>query len=159
MRLATLATCLLAALPAAADPVKMAGSYRTCTPEASEQGRGVVAGTCGMLAVPDFTGVAFQSAEDLANGAAMRDAFLQQVETYGQCVSELITSRLQHEDVADGFDADAAACAHAWAEDQATQVVRGYGQACLAYADRSIVDIRLTAYDGPCYPVTETPLP
>lgn len=159
MKQAIAAALLLAGLTAAADPVQPAGDFRICTADASQRGLSVVAEACGLLAVPDFSGVEFQSADDLTAGAAMRDAFLGEVAAYGQCVSELITSRLQHEDVADGYDADEAACAHAWAEDQATQVVRSYGQACIAYADRSIIDIRLPVYDGPCYPVAETPLP
>jgi len=159
MRRAIAAALLMTGLTAGADPVQPAGDFRVCTAEASQRGLSVVAEACGLLAVPDFSGVQFQSADDLATGTAMRDAFLGEVAAYGQCVSELITSRLENDDVADGFDANAAACAHAWAEDQATQVVRSYGQACIAYADRSIIDIRLTPYEGPCYPVADTPLP
>ena len=155
MRQAIMAALLLAALPAAADPVRMAGSYRTCAPEASEQGRGVVAEACGTLAVPDFTGVEFQSAKELEAGRILRDAFLRDVETYGTCVSELITSRLQHEGPDDGYDADKAACAHSWAEDEATETVRGFGKACIDFANRSVMDIRLTPYEGACYPATD----
>ena len=65
MRVATFAICLLATLPAAAEPVQAAGDYRTCPAEISEEGRGLVAKSCGTLAVPDFSGVEFQSAGEM----------------------------------------------------------------------------------------------
>ena len=75
MRLAALAICYLTALPAVAEPVDAAGDYRTCTPEMSEAGRGLVAKTCGTLAVPDFSGVEFQSAGEMEDARSLRDGW------------------------------------------------------------------------------------
>ena len=49
---------------------------------------------------------------------------------------------------------DQAACAHSWAEEQATQAVRDYGRACIAYSNRSMTDSSLTPWSGACYPTT-----
>lgn len=157
MRRALVTACLLACLPAGADPLEAAGDYRTCAPEISEQGRGIVAKTCGSLAVPDFSGVEFQSEAELADARDLRDAFLSGVKGYGRCVSDFITAQQQPGMPADSFAPDQAACAHSWAEDQATETVRSFGQACVAYADRSLMDMRLTPYEGPCYPVVKEP--
>ncbi len=160
MRLAILATCLIAALPAAADPVQAAGDYRTCAPEISEQGRGLVAKTCGTLAVPDFSGVEFQSPGEMEEARSLRDGYLLGMKVYGRCVSDFILARQQPDASADSGAADSpaadqAACAHSWAEDKATDVIRSFGQACIAYANRSVMDMRLPVYEGPCYPVAE----
>ena len=152
MKLAIAAAFLLASLPAAADPVRAAGDYRVCTPDASAEGRWVVKDACGMLAIPDFTGVEFQSAGELDAGRVLRDAFLREVGTYGACVSDFIAAQQQPGVAATSDTADKAACAHSWAEDQATQVVRSYGRACLGFADRSLMDYRLAPYEGPCFP-------
>lgn len=154
MRFATLAICLLAAQPAAAEPVQAAGGYRTCAPETSEAGRGLVAKSCGTLAVPDFSGVEFQSAGEMEDARSLRDGFLLGVKVYGRCVSDYIATR-QEPGVPAGPEADQAACAHSWAEDKATEVTRSFGQACIAYANRSVMDIRLPVYDGSCYPEAE----
>lgn len=155
MRLAIAAVLLLSGLQAAADPVQAAGDYRVCTPEASAEGRWVVKDACGTLAIPDFTGVEFQSAEELEAGRILRDAFLREVATYSACVTDFITTSQQPGMPADSTDPDKAACAHSWAEDQATMAVRGFGQACVDYANRSVMDIRVKPYDGPCYPAAE----
>jgi hypothetical protein len=151
MRLAILFASLLTALPAAAEPVQAAGDYRTCAPEASQAGRGLVAKSCGTLAVPDFSGVEFQSAGEMEDARSLRDGFLLGVKVYGRCVSDFITAQVS----AEGPAADQAACAHSWAEDKATEVIRGFGQACIAYANRSVMDMRLPVYEGPCYPEAE----
>jgi hypothetical protein len=155
MRPAIAIALFLSALPAGADPPQAAGDYRTCAPEVSELGRGAVAEACGTLAVPDFTGVQFQSAEELESGRMLRDQFLGEVEAYGRCISVLIDASSRPGIPAAVRSADQAACAHSWAEDQATDVVRRYGQACVDYANRSVMDYRLLPYDGPCYPVVE----
>ena len=155
MRLAIAALLLLSGLPAAADPVEAAGDYRVCTPEASTAGRWVVKEACGTLAIPDFTGVEFQSTDELDAGRILRDAFLREVETYSACVSDFITAWQQPGMPADSEDPDKAACAHSWAEDQATEAVRGFGRACVDFANRSVMDIRLKPYEGPCYPAVE----
>ena len=155
MRLAILIASLLTALPAMAEPVQAAGDYRTCAPEISEMGRGLVAKTCGTLAVPDFSGVEFQSAGEMEDARSLRDGFLLGVKVYGRCVSDFITAQQQPGVSADSPAADQAACAHAWAEDKATDVIRSFGQACIAYANRSVMDMRLPVYEGQCYPVVE----
>lgn len=152
MRLEILMASLFAALPAAAEPVQAAGDYRTCAPEHSEAGRGLVAKSCGTLAVPDFTGVEFQSAGEMDDARSLRDGFLLGVKVYGRCVSDFITAQQQPGVSADSPAADQAACAHSWAEAKATEVIRGFGQACIAYANRSVMDMRLPVYEGPCYP-------
>jgi hypothetical protein len=154
MRLAILIASLLTALPATAEPVEAAGDYRTCAPGISEQGRGLVAKTCGTLAVPDFSGVEFQSAGEMEDARSLRDGFLLGVKVYGRCVSDFITAR-QQPGASAGPEADQAACAHSWAEDKATEATRSFGQACIAYANRSVMDIRLPVYEGPCYPEAE----
>lgn len=151
MRLAILIASLLTALPAAAEPVQAAGHYRTCAPEISETGRGLVAKSCGTLAVPDFSGVEFQSAGEMDDARSLRDGFLLGVKVYGRCVSDFIAAEAS----AGSAAADQAACAHSWAEDKATDVIRSFGQACIAYANRSVMDMRLPVYDGPCYPETD----
>ena len=155
MRLAIAVSCLLAALPAAADPVEAAGNYRTCAPEISELGRGLVAKTCGTLAVPDFSNVEFQSAGEMEDARSLRDGFLLGVRVYGRCVSDFIAAQQQPGVSAGSHAADEAACAHSWAEDKATEVIRSFGQSCIVFADRSVMDMRLPVYDGPCYPVAE----
>ena len=155
MRLAILIAGLLTALPAVAEPVQAAGDYRTCAPEISEAGRGLVAKTCGTLAVPDFSGVEFQSAGEMEDARSLRDGFLLGVKVYGRCVSEFIMAQQQSDTSAGSQAADKAACAHAWAEDKATEAIRGFGQACIAYANRSVMDMRLPVYEGPCYPMAD----
>ena len=155
MRLAALAICCLTALPAVAEPVDAAGDYRTCTPEMSEAGRGLVAKTCGTLAVPDFSGVEFQSAGEMEDARSLRDGLLLGVRVYGRCVSDFITAQQQSDTSADSQAADQAACAHSWAENKATEAIRGFGQACIAYANRSVMDMRLPVYEGLCYPETD----
>ncbi|HRX74419.1 MAG TPA: hypothetical protein P5341_09970 [Hyphomonas sp.] len=159
MRPAIAVALLLSALPAGAEPPQAAGGYRVCTPDASEQGRGVVAEACGTLAVPDFSGVAFQSAEELESARVLRDRFLGEVEAYGRCISVLIDASSRPGIPAAVRSPDQAACAHSWAEDQATEAVRGFGRACVDYANRSVMDYRLLPYEGPCYPVVEAPAP
>ena len=105
--------------------------------------------------MPDFSGVEFQSAGEMEDARSLRDGFLLGVKVYGRCVSDYIAARQQPGVPADGPEADQAACAHSWAEDKATEVTRSFGQACIAYANRSVMDIRLPVYDGPCYPVME----
>ena len=82
----------------------------------------------------------------------MRDTFLGEVAAYGKCVSVLIDGWSRPGISAASDRPDKAACAHSWAEDQATEAVRGFGRACIDYANRSVMDIRLTPYEGACYP-------
>ncbi len=155
MRLAALAICCLTALPAVAEPVAPAGDYRICAPGMSEAGRGLVAKTCGTLAVPDFSGVEFQSAGEMEDARSLRDGLLLGVKVYGRCVSDFIMAQQQSDASAGSQAADKAACAHAWAEDKATEAIRGFGQTCIAYANRSVMDMRLPVYEGPCFPETD----
>ena len=157
MRLALAAAFFLAGFNAGAEPPGAAGDYRTCSPAASEQGRGVVAEACGTLSIPDFTGVQFESAEEVDAGRTLRDAFLRDVEIYSACVSDFIAAQQQPGRSAASDAPDKAACAHSWAEDEGTDVVRGFGRACIDFANRSVMDIRLTPYEGACYPQAEQP--
>lgn len=155
MRWAIVAVLLLTGLEAGAEPPVAAGDYRICTAAANEQGRGIVEPACGTLSIPDFTGVQFESLKELDTGRMLRDAFLRDVEIYSACVSDFISTR-QNSGMPGANDTlDKAACAHSWAEDQATSVVRGFGRACIDFANRSVMDIRLAPYEGECYPPAE----
>ena len=53
---------------------------------------------------------------------------------------------------ADSPAPDQAACAHSWAEDQATQAVRDFGKACVNFSNRSMMDRAIAPWSGDCYP-------
>jgi hypothetical protein len=141
----------LLALPMLAGQAA-ADTYRTCPAATTEQGRSIVSAACGALSAPDFTAASFTSPLDLDAARGERDAFLARVDAYAACVSDFIDRSRQPGMSADSLTPDQAACAHSWAEDQATEAVRTFGRACIDYANRSVMDARLTPWTGACYP-------
>lgn len=135
-----------------AQVMASADGYRVCAPEATQAGIQVSAETCGTIKAPDFSNVSIQSRSELQSLALERDAFRNDVATYGQCITQLINSYRRPGAPADSLVPDQAACAHSWAQDQATQAVRAYGKACIDYSNRSMIDADLEIYDGACHP-------
>lgn len=158
MRRTIAALALTAALSATATAQQYAANngYRVCAPAATQQGIQVAADQCGTVKVPNFTSVEIASTSQLKALEAAREAFRSDVKTYGQCITGLINSYRRPGAPADSQVPDQAACAHSWAEDQATQVVRDFGKACIDYSNRSIMDADLEDYTGSCYPSAGT---
>ena len=140
---------MLAALALASGPLTAtaqqaipSNGYRVCAPEQTMQGRTIVREACGDLVQPDFAEAAGEA----------RETFLAEITAYAACVSGFIDAARQPGMPADSLAPDQAACAHSWAEEQATQAVRDYGRACIAYSNRSMMDSSLTPWSGACYP-------
>lgn len=146
------------ALAGAANAQVMAAAdgYRVCAPEATQKGIQVATEQCGNLRVPNFTNKTIATRAQLQSFEAEREAFRNDVAAYGQCITQLINSYRRPGMPADSLVPDQAACAHSWAQDQATQVVRAYGKACIDYSNRSMMDPDLEIYDGACYPVAKS---
>jgi len=142
----------LATLPTAAQTYAANDAYRVCAPAATSAGIEVARATCGTVSAPDFSSLYISSESQLKTFEASRDGFRQQVKNYGQCVTQLINSYRRPGAPADSPVPDQAACAHSWAEDQATQLVRSFGKACIEYSNRSMMSPELPPYDGACYP-------
>ncbi|MEM1086663.1 MAG: hypothetical protein AAGH90_02970 [Pseudomonadota bacterium] len=149
---------LSGALVGAANAQVMASAdgYRVCAPEATQTGIRVASEQCGTLRAPNFSGVSIQSRDQLQSLETQREVFRSDVAAYGQCITQLINSYRRPGAPADSLVPDQAACAHSWAQDQATQVVRDYGKACIDYSNRSMMDSDLEIYDGACYPVAKS---
>lgn len=155
----TLATLtLVAAFSASASAQQYASSdgYRVCAPSATEQGITVAAEQCGTVKAPNFSTAKISSERELRALIQQRDDFRADVKVYGQCITQLINSYRRPGAPADSLVPDQAACAHSWAEDQSTKVVREFGKACIDYSNRSIMDARLKDYTGSCYPSAGT---
>jgi hypothetical protein len=152
------ALALAAAFTASATAQQYASSdgYRVCAPSATEQGISVAAEQCGTVKAPNFSTAKITSERDLRALIDQRDTFRADVKTYGQCITQLINSYRRPGAPADSLVPDQAACAHSWAEDQATKAVRELGKACIDYSNRSIMDARLKDYTGACYPSVGT---
>lgn len=153
--IAALALTAALGLPATAQQYA-ANGYRVCAPSATQQGIQAAASQCGLVQVPDFGNLQIGSTAELKALEAQREAFRGDVKAYGQCVTALINSYRRPGAPADSQVPDQAACAHSWAEDQATQVVRDFGRACIDYSNRSIMDANLEDYTGACYPSAGT---
>ncbi len=126
--------------------------YRVCAPSATEQGITVAAEQCGTVKAPDFTGLNIGSEGQLQSLMNQRETFRAEVKDYGQCITTLINSYRRPGAPADSLVPDQAACAHSWAEDQSTEVVRQFGKACIDYSNRSVMDADLQDYTGSYYP-------
>ncbi|MEZ5997141.1 MAG: hypothetical protein R3B98_00410 [Hyphomonas sp.] len=155
-RLAVAVLALAAAMPAGAQQYASHDDYRVCQAALTDQGKRVVANDCGVLKAPDFAGAHFDSLSDLETARAAREAFTAEVDTYGACVSAFIDSYRRPGAPADSPAPDQAACAHSWAEDQATQAVREFGKACIDFSNRSMTDRTLTPWSGECYPAVSS---
>lgn len=149
---------LTAALSATATAQQYAANngYRVCASAATQQGIQVAADQCGTVKAPNFTSLSIGSASELRTLEAQRESFRGDVKAYGQCITQLINSYRRPGAPADSQVPDQAACAHSWAEDQATQIVRDFGKACIEYSNRSIMDADLEDYTGACYPSVGT---
>ena len=130
--------------------------YRVCAPAATQQGIKAAAEQCGTVKAPDFSTVSISSEGQLKAFEAEREQFRSDVKVYGQCITQLINSYRRPGAPADSQVPDQAACAHSWAEDQATKVVRDFGKACIDYSNRSVMDDGIEPYMGACYPSAGT---
>lgn len=139
-----------------AQVMASADGYRVCSPEATQTGIQVASEQCGSLKTPNFSNLQIDSRGQLQSYAAQRETFRDEVSEYGQCITQLINSYRRPGMPADSLVPDQAACAHSWAQDQATQAVRSFGQACVDYSNRSVMDSSLEIYDGACYPVAKS---
>ena len=148
------AVALTAAMATTASAQQYAASdgYRVCAPSATELGIEAARETCGVLNAPNFSNVSISSESQLQSLAMKRDTFRSDVKAYGQCITTLINSYRRPGMPADSKVPDQAACAHSWAEDQSTEVVRQFGKACIDYSNRSVMDADLQDYTGSCYP-------
>lgn len=126
-------------------------SYRVCAPAQTAQGRAIVRQACGDLAAPVARATYFTSLDELESARVVRESYVARIKTYAACVSDFIDSHRQPGAVATRLDADRAACAHSWAEDEATQAVREFGRACIDFSNRTVMDSRLTPWYGECY--------
>jgi hypothetical protein len=139
------------AAPCVAQQYTADDGYRVCAAEQTEQGRAVVRTACGDLQRPDIPAV-LTSLADLESARAARGSFTQEIDTYATCVSDFIGSYRQPGGDAASLAPDQAACAHSWAEEQATEAVRAFGRACIDFSNRSMMDSRLSPWSGECYP-------
>lgn len=137
---------------ASAQQYAAADGYRVCPQAQTLQGVKVVEDTCGSLERPNFSDSSFGSLSELKSAEARREAFTTKVSDYGACVTRFINSYRRPGADANSKAPDQAACAHAWAQDQATEVVREYGRACIEFSNRSMRDSEIEPWSGTCYP-------
>lgn len=142
----------LATGSATAQQYASADGYRVCPQAQTVQGIDVVKQACGSLKPPSFSNASFASLSELKAAEAERKAFEVQVAEYGNCVTSFINSYRRPGADANSKAPDQAACAHAWAQDQATEVVRDYGRACVDFSNRSMTDGTIDPWSGACYP-------
>lgn len=130
--------------------------FMTCPQSQTEVGLDVVRAACGSLARPDFSNLNIMSLRELEAIEQQREQFNTEVAAYGTCITQFINSYRRPGAPADSKAPDQAACAHAWAEDQATKTVREFGRACIAFSDRSMIDSAIEPWSGECYPSVDT---
>ena len=137
---------------ATAQQIQAANGYTTCPATATTDGLEVVKEQCGSLATPDFANMSISSMSELRTAMAKRDGFRSDVKDYGVCVTNFINSYRRPGADANSKAPDQAACAHAWAEDQSTQIVRDFGKACIEYSNKTMMDAEMEDYLGnDCY--------
>lgn len=117
----------------------------------TQQGMAVVRDICGAVERPDVP-AAYASVTDLQSAQRARDAFNTDVADYGRCVTDFINQYRRPGADASSKAPDQAACAHAWAEHQATELVRAVGYACIDFSNRTMVDAGLDPWSGDCFP-------
>lgn len=149
--LATLTVAALAA-PGSAQQYAASDGYRVCAAAQTEQGRDIVRQACGDIARPGFDTASFASLAELETARAARETYIRGINAYTACVSDFIDAQRRPGSPADSLAPDQAACAHSWAEEQATVAVRTYGRACVDFSNRSMTDSSLTPWSGECYP-------
>ena len=102
--------------------------------------------------VPDFANMTIADMTELKDAMAKRDGFRAEVAEYGVCVTKFINSYRRPGADANSQAPDQAACAHAWAEDQSTQIVRDFGKACINFSNQTMMDAEMPDYLGnDCY--------
>ncbi len=155
MKSTFLAICLFAAAgTASAQQYASNSGYRVCSAPQTTEGLTVVSDQCGRLARPDFSNAKFGSLSELEAARIKRESFSGDVSDYNRCVSSFINSFRRPGAPADSTAPDKAACAHSWAQDQATQAVREYGKACIDYSNKSMMDAKIQPWSGECYPTS-----
>lgn len=153
MKIAFAAAALVfVASPAIAQQYAANEAYRICPAAQTDEGIRVVKDVCGVLKAPAFDKAGFSSLSELESARSTREHFTASVDEYGQCVSRFINSYRRPGADANSKAPDQAACAHSWAEDQATKAVRDYGHACIAFSNRSMTDGDIEPWSGDCYP-------
>jgi len=157
MKSALAAIIFISGAASASAQVYAANDYRTCPQPQTQKGLTVVETACGKLTPPSFTPGTINSLADLQSAQSQRDGFNTSVADYGTCITKFINSYRRPGADATSTAPDEAACAHAWAEDQATEVVRSYGRSCIEFSNRSMTDTSIDPWSGECYPqVSET---
>jgi len=158
MKTAILALALSVSGPlATAQQIAAANGYTTCPEEQTSDGLEVVKTECGSLSAPDFSNMSISSLSDLQAAMAKRDGFRADVKSYGVCVTKFIDSYRRPGADATSKAPDQAACAHAWAEDQSTQIVRDFGKACIDFSNKTMMDSSIPDYLGnDCYLTAST---
>lgn len=153
MKTAIFALALTMAAPfASAQQIAAANGYTTCPASATSDGLEVVKAQCGSLSTPDFANMSISNLDELRAAMSKRDGFRTQVDAYGVCVTEFINSYRRPGADANSKAPDQAACAHAWAEDQSTQMVRDFGKACIDFSNKTMMDVSIPDYLGnDCY--------
>lgn len=153
MKIAILALALATAGPlASAQQIAAANGYTTCPADATQEGRTVVQEQCGSLTAPDFADMSISNMDQLRTAMAKRDGFRSDVKSYGVCVTQFINSYRRPGADANSKAPDQAACAHAWAENQSTQIVRQFGKACIDFSNKTMMSSELEDYLGnDCY--------
>ncbi|MEM0985351.1 MAG: hypothetical protein AAGJ32_03815 [Pseudomonadota bacterium] len=146
---------LLLTAPAFAQDIVPAGDFRTCPGDQTRQGKAIVMDACGAIEPPMVPGP-YGSLPDLLAAQAARDAFNSDVAEYGRCVTDFINLYRRPGADASSKAPDQAACAHAWAEQQATELVRDVGFACIDFSNRTMMDSALEPWSGDCFPTPET---
>lgn len=152
MKSAFAAILFISGAASASAQVYAANDYRTCPQPQTQKGLTVVESACGTLTRPNFTPGSLNTLADLQRAQAERDGFNTSVADYGVCITKFINSYRRPGADATSTAPDEAACAHAWAEDQATEVVREYGRSCIEFSNRSMTDTNIEPWSGECYP-------
>lgn len=145
------AALLMGTASASAQQMASYQGYKVCAVDQTQAGVSVAEDACGRLTAPRIP-AGFNSLGELETALASRDSFTQQVDAYGECITQFINSYRRPGAPADSNAPDQAACAHSWAEDQATTVVMEYGRACIDFSNRSMVDGSIEPWSGACYP-------
>ncbi len=142
----------VSAMSASAQQYAASQDFMTCPQSQTDEGLDVVKAACGSISRPNFSTLNIMTLSDLEAAQLQREAFNARVDEYGACITQFINSYRRPGAPADSKAPDQAACAHAWAEDQATQSVREFGRACIAFSDRSMIDRSIEPWSGACYP-------
>lgn len=150
--LAALTAAALCLGTASAQQIAANDGYRVCPSDMTQLGISVVNDVCGTVNVPELATTGFTSMSQLKAAMAKRDSFRTDVNEYGQCVTKFINSYRRPGADANSKAPDQAACAHSWAEDQSTQLVRDFGKACIEFSNKTMMDSNLADYEGrDCY--------